>query len=157
MIATTLKDIGRYRNLSANLKIAIDWLLAGEWKNLPDGKYPIRGESIHASIQSYSSKPADKCRFEAHRDYIDIQILVSGAEIMELRTVEGFAVTEPYKPDIEFYATPSTDTAHKLLFSQGIVAIFFPEDAHRPGLAVGGVSVPVRKLVIKVAVQPSRD
>lgn len=151
MIATTLKDMGRYKGLGANLDTAIAWLEAGGWENLPEGKREIAGESVFALVQRYDSKVGAKCRFEAHRDYIDIQLLVSGAEIMETRAVEGLVVTEPYKPDIEFYGTPEGMTATSVLLIPGTAAILFPEDAHRPCMAIGGNPRPIHKIVIKVA------
>ena len=152
MIAANLKDIGRYRGLSANLDEAIDWLLHSSWKNLPDGKHEIDDDRVFAIVQHYPSKPAEICRFETHRQYIDIQMVVSGAELMEVRIIEGLAVTEPYRPDIEFYATPEAGSYHSILLVPGSVAILFPEDAHRPCIAIEGVPIAVHKIVLKVAI-----
>lgn len=151
MIVTNLSDIARYRGLSANLDKAMAWLMAGDWESLPDGKREIDGEKVFALVQHYNSKAMENCRFETHRNYIDIQMLVSGAEIMEVRPAEGLAVTEPYKPDIEFYATPEPGSVHAVLLAPGMAAILFPEDAHRPCIAVGGVPKAVHKIVLKVA------
>ena len=152
MIATNLKDLRRYRDLGGNLAEAIDWLLAGGWESLPEGKHAVNGDQVFAIVQRYASKPAEKCRFETHRRYIDIQMVVSGAELMEVRAAEGLDVTEPYKPDVEFYAAPEAGSSHTVLLGPGSLAILFPEDAHRPCVAIGGVPAAIHKIVLKVAV-----
>ena len=152
MIATSLRDLRRYRDLGGNLAEAIDWLLGSDWKSLPEGKHAVDGDRVFAIVQRYPSKPAEKCRFETHRQYIDIQMVVSGAELMEVRAAEDLTVTEPYKPDIEFYATPDAGSCHTVLLAPGSLAILFPEDAHRPCVAIGGIPAAVHKIVLKVAI-----
>lgn len=152
MIATPIENLGRYKALGPNLSKAISWLEAGGWENLPEGRHEIAGTAVYALVSRYDSKGPEDARYETHRDYIDIQVLVSGREIVEARSSEGLAVAVPYKPDIEFYAPPEPDTCHTLLLSPGTALVFFPEDAHRPGLAIKGVPEPIHKVVVKVAV-----
>ena len=151
MIIATLKDLRRYKPLGANLSKAIDWLAAGGWDKLPDGKHEIDGQAVFALVSHYNSKALADARYETHRDYIDIQLLVSGKEIVQARAPDGLAVTEPWKPDIEFYAAPAPGTDQELFLAPGTAMVFFPEDAHRPCIAAGGVSEPIHKVVVKVA------
>lgn len=157
MIATDVKHIVRYMGLGGNLDAAIDWIAAGGWEKLPEGKLEIAGDRVYAIVQRYNSKAIENCRFETHRNYIDIQMLVSGAELMEVRPAEGLKVTEPYKPDVEFYANPASanpaaESSHEILLTAGAAAILFPEDAHRPCIAVDGKPEAVHKIVLKVAI-----
>ncbi len=149
MIATPLKNLGRYKTLSPSLAAAISWLEAGGWDALPEGRHEIAGAEVYALVSRYASKAPGDAQYETHRDYIDIQLVVSGKETVEARTVEGLSVSVPYKPDIEFYSFPEPGTCHEFLLSPGTALVFFPEDAHRPGLARGGVPEPVHKVVVK--------
>lgn len=152
MIAANLKDIARYKGLGENLDEAIEWLLGSDWKALPDGKHAIDGERIFAIAQHYPSKLLQECRFETHRRYIDIQLLASGAELIDVRIVDGLTVQDPYAPDIELYRNPEPGSYHSLLMVPGAVAILFPEDAHRPCVAIAGVPIAVHKVVVKVEI-----
>ena len=152
MIAASLKNLDRYKALSPCLSKAIAWIEAGGWDTLPEGRHEIAGPEVYALVSGYESKAPQDARYETHRDYIDLQFVVSGSEIVEARTAEGLEVSVPYKPDIEFYAAPVPGTCHEFLLSPGTVLIFFPEDAHRPGMAIGGGSEPIRKVVVKAAV-----
>lgn len=153
MIIASIQDLGRYRGLNGNLDTAFAWLEAGSWEKLPVGRQEIDGDKAYALVQEYDSKMAAACRFETHRAYADIQLLVSGREIVEARAAEGLEVAEAYKPDIEYYSTPSGQTSHSILLEAGMAAVFFPEDAHRPCMAVSGRPEAVRKIVIKVAME----
>jgi YhcH/YjgK/YiaL family protein len=152
MIATPLGNLGRYRTLSPRLAKAISWLETGGWEKLPEGRHEIAGTEVYALVSRYTSKAPEEARYETHRDYIDIQLVVSGRETVEARSSEGLEVSVPYKPDIEFFAFPEPGTCHEFLLAPGTALIFFPEDAHRPGLARGGVKEPIHKVVVKVAV-----
>lgn len=150
MIATNIKHIGRYKGLNPLLDKAINWVLAGGWETLPEGKLEIEGTSLYAIVQRYDSKPIEKCRFETHKKYIDIQMMVSGTEIMEGADPESLTVSEPYKPDVEFYANPKAGSSCSFICSKGDALIFFPEDAHRPCIAKDGKSEAIHKIVLKV-------
>lgn len=152
MIVSMFSELSRYRGLSKNLDIAFDWLNKGTWGELPAGKYPIQGDAVFALIQEYLTKEHSECRFEAHRNYIDIQMIVSGKEIIEVLPVDSLEVIEPYKPDVEFFALPKDKTAHALMMHPKEAAVFFPEDAHRPSMKVGDSAESVKKVVVKVAV-----
>ncbi len=152
MIATPLENLGRYKALGSAFAKAVEWIEAGGWETLPEGRHEIAGAEVYALVSRYDSKAPEEARYETHRDYIDIQIVVSGKEIVEARSAVGLAVSVPYKPDIEFYALPEPGTGHEFLLAPGTALVFFPEDAHRPGLAIRGVPEPIHKVVVKVAV-----
>lgn len=151
MIATPIENLGRYKALGPNLATAISWLEAGGWESLPEGRHEIAGTEVYALVSRYASKAPQEARYETHRDYIDIQLLVSGRETVEARSAVGLSVSVPYKPDIEFYDFPEPGTCHEFLLAPGTALVFFPEDAHRPGLARDGVPEPIHKVVVKAA------
>lgn len=149
MILTSLQHIERYSAISGNLATAAAWLRQNNYQTLPEGRYSIDGDTVFALVQQYQTKPPELCFPEAHRVYIDIQMLIDGREIVEVCGSEELAIKEPYKPDIEFFH-PQGD-AQKILLKPGFVLILFPEDVHRPCMVAGGSPEPVKKIVIKVA------
>jgi YhcH/YjgK/YiaL family protein len=114
-------------------------------------RYDIDNDKLYATVSEYMSKNEETAQFEAHRKYIDIQYVISGKEIMNiapLKSVNKVLVHYDAIKDIEFVAVSnSTD----LKAAPGSFFIFFPDDAHRPGLK-DGVNSPVRKVVIKLNV-----
>jgi len=102
--------------------------------------------------QAYRTKERSNCFFESHRNYIDVQLIVEGEEIMEVVDTRSLHVTIPYdaKSDLTVYADTSLPTS-SLLLRKGDLAIFFPEDAHMPCIQTHG-SASVVKTVVKVSV-----
>jgi len=114
-------------------------------------RYDIDGDNLFATVSEYLSKNEETTRFEAHRKYIDIQYVISGKEIMNtapLTTAKEVVTPYDATKDIEFM---TVDKINKLNATPSNFFIFFPVDAHRPGLK-DGVNSNVRKIVIKVKV-----
>lgn len=128
---------------------AFKFLMNNDLAKLELKRYDIDGDDLFATVSEYMSKNEETTKFEAHRKYIDIQYVISGNEIMNiapLKTVKDVVAQYDAAKDIEFM------TANKVInytASPSNFFIFFPSDAHRPGLK-SGVSSPVRKIVIKV-------
>jgi len=123
----------------------IEQLAAGasEKIELADGAFAIEA--------AYLSKPRPEGFFETHRKYIDVQVVVAGAELMEVEDVGRLTVAEAYNPDRDFTKYADTAAASRLKVRAGDVAVFFPADGHMPSLQLGGGGL-VRKTVVKVPV-----
>ena len=87
---------------------------------------------------------------EAHKKYIDIQFLISGAELMGVGPLEEMDREVEARPegDIWFYNGPLS----QLLLAGDRFAALWPGDAHAPGIALDGKPAPCRKCVVKVKV-----
>jgi YhcH/YjgK/YiaL family protein len=130
---------------------AFKFLRNNDLTKLDVKRYDIDGDNLFATVSEYQSKNEESAKFEAHRKYIDIQYVISGKEIMNLAPISTLKeVLTPYDAakDIEFI-TVSKVVNYKATPSNFF--IFFPDDAHRPGLKDESNS-PVRKVVIKVKV-----
>jgi YhcH/YjgK/YiaL family protein len=124
-----------------------------------DGRTDIRGNDIFAVVSTYETRPVQECRFEAHRRYADIQLLLSGAEEIGWAPLEGPAPTVPHdeQKDVGFFEPPAGGYTRVALMP-GIAAVFFPRDAHMPQITPAGAggsegAAKVRKVVIKVAAE----
>lgn len=114
-------------------------------------RYDIDGDNLYAPVSEYLTKNEEDARYEAHQKYIDIQYVVSGKELIGVAPVsQKKDVLEAYDStkDIEFLTVTGGENRPAL---PDKFFIFFPDDAHRPGLKDGENS-PVRKIVVKVKV-----
>jgi len=110
------------------------------------------GEGAFSLEQAYHSKLRTEGKLESHIKYIDIQVIVAGAEIIEVGEISALRVTENLTPakDVIFYQQ-SNELSPLRLAGLGATAIFYPNDGHMGGLAIGAPAL-VRKIVIKVPV-----
>lgn len=146
MIYDTLKHLEQYQGLFPRLYRGLELLRTTDFSSLADGPYEVEGKELFFSLQSYESKPANLTP-EAHRDYIDIQFLVEGAEKVGVAPLEDMLEEVEGRPesDIWFYRGP----VDELTLSGDRFAVFFPGDAHAPGIALGQPA-PCRKCIVKV-------
>ena len=117
----------------------------------PDGRYDVNGDDLYYILQHYTTKPIDQGRFESHRKYIDIQILLAGQELLGYSPTTGLEVVEPYseEKDIMFYRVGTIIAQTKL--EPGLFCLLFPHDAHLPSCHVT-CPAPVHKIVFKIRV-----
>lgn len=102
--------------------------------------------------QVYSAKPRTDVFLESHRKYIDVQVIVAGAERMEVIDIARLTESQAYLEERDLIKyTDTTATSHLRMVS-GSVAIFFPSDGHLSTLLPETGSVLVRKSVVKVPV-----
>lgn len=130
---------------------AFKFLKGNDLTKLEMKRYDIDGDNLYATVSEYLSKNEETAKFEAHRKYIDIQYVIAGKELMNIAPITTVKeVLTPYDAtkDIEFV---TVDKIINYKASPANFFIFFPGDAHRPGLK-DGVNSTVRKLVVKLKV-----
>lgn len=147
MIIDKIENAHIYKNISERISKSFEYIKSTNLKNLPAGKYPIDEENIFALVSEYKTKPESEGKLEAHKKYIDVQYVIEGEELMGYAPLGNQHILEPYKEenDIVFFTGDKSFTK----VSEGMFAIFFPEDVHMPGISTGKIS-DVKKLVIKV-------
>ena len=139
---------GKYAHLAPQFMAGLKWLADTDIHSLADGKHPIPGTNLVADIQTYTTKPAQDCRFESHHEHFDIQYVAEGREYFGVCPVDGLTVTESHpERDTYFYTVP--DAYGRVLLNAGDFIIVTPEEAHMPKCAVDSPEK-VRKVVIKV-------
>ncbi len=129
---------------SSDLAAIFDSLAPGEKKTVR-----IDGDDVFAIFQQYETKPLSEGRLEAHRRFIDLQYIFSGAEQIgyaDLADINGPADYDS-SADI-FFTTAVRSSLVTLAAGQG--AIFTPDDLHAPCLSPSATPVHVRKIVIKI-------
>lgn len=110
------------------------------------------GDGVFALEQAYVAKPRAAGRWEAHRVYIDVQVIVTGEELMEVTETTRLTVTEDRTPGSDVLFFGDYDEGSVLRMRAGELAVFYPIDAHKPSLAAGASAALVRKTVVKVPV-----
>ena len=95
--------------------------------------------------------PIDSTDWESHRKYVDLQYIARGKEKIGVAPVPQATVTKPYD-EVKDVANYSSEGQYYVA-EPGTFFLFFPQDAHRPGIVVDGYNT-VKKVVIKVKAAP---
>jgi YhcH/YjgK/YiaL family protein len=99
-------------------------------------------------LQNYTSKPREQGFWEAHRRYLDLQVMIEGVELIGYANITHLSQAT-YDPVKDFL--PLFGQGNFLTLQNGSFALLFPQDAHMPGIA-HAIPAPVKKLVIKISI-----
>lgn len=150
MIIDKLENAEFYYGLSKNIEKALKYLQNTDLTTFNCGKHILDNDIIFVSIQDYNTKSISEAKFEAHKEYIDIQFIIKGQEKLGFGNIKDFTPVTKYdkEKDIIFLeGKGSFVTANEKDF-----LIFTPEDAHMPSLTPHKSSVFVKKAVVKIKV-----
>jgi len=146
MILCSIPEFRRYTALHPGFARVAAFLEDADLRSLPEGRTEIQSEDLFV-IAAPEAHPRPEAPLEAHRRFIDVQVVLSGTDTMGWAPLSGcVAVTTPYdaEKDILFFGEKPLSW---VAVPQGHLAVFFPEDVHAPLTGGGG---PVHKLVFKV-------
>lgn len=116
-----------------------------------DGRYEIDTKGAYLMVSSYQTKAADQRPFEAHQQFIDVQVVLEGQERADVAVAEKMEIVQPYSQDNDCVLLKAPDHYSSIILKPGYFAVFFPQDIHRPGCSLDKPSS-IRKLVFKIPV-----
>jgi YhcH/YjgK/YiaL family protein len=126
----------------------------------PEGKSQIDHDDIYLSVMSYATRrpEAEDAVLESHRQYLDVQMVLSGSERIDWFPAESLTIKTPYDParDARFYNRPGPAPA-SVDVHPGTFVVLYPEDAHMPQLITAAGHAHVKKVVVKVKLSKFQD
>ncbi len=150
MIIGHISNRAYWDKLPSALQKTLAHLAKAETKALPVGRYEIDGDDIFFMVSEYETKAPSDLKAETHSEYIDIQFLAEGRELIGwAQKEEGY----PYEyldekgNDAIFYASVPNESF--VLLGTDCYAVLTENDIHRPCCQVEA-SAPVKKIVAKV-------
>lgn len=89
--------------------------------------------------------------FESHRKNIDVQFILEGEELIEVDNIQNLNVNFEYDKNMDLIKYDDSSFSSVIKLKKGDIAIFFPDDAHMPGIKINE-SKKIIKTVVKVTV-----
>jgi len=148
MILDLLQNAERYYPIHPGFRAAFEYLKTHDVTTMTAGKHVIDGDRLAIMVNNCDGRGPSGAKLEAHRKYIDIQLTVSGTEVIGWKNIQGCDDVEvPYTDasDMALYHNPSD---HWMVVPAGTFAIFYPEDAHAPLAGTGHVVKGVMKVAL---------
>ena len=149
MIFDSLDNFRSYVGLHAGFADVQAFLSETDLSTLPEGKHPINDNGSYASVNEYNTRSIEDCFIECHQKFIDVQIIAWGEENIGVAH-KRFCVEQQYDHDNDFQKL--TGRVDFIRLVPGLFVVFFPHDAHEPGVRNGTEAVPVKKIVFKIPV-----
>lgn len=150
MIFDDFKKNGYYAASIPFLKEIADFVSARDCSRMPDGEIEILGRDLFVRTAEYLTGPADLKKFEAHKVYADLQLVVKGEEIMDVSVFEGAKACTPYDPAADIHFFEPVQDFSRVKVRAGQFTFFIPGELHKPGCQTGAAPERVKKLVFKI-------
>lgn len=147
MIIDRIENCKKYEALCPGLSEMFEALAALD-SNTPVGQIKLSNDNF-INVASYETNLLAKSRYEGHFVYADVQYMIDGVEWIDIAPGEALKIVEDGRPDDYcFYEDPTDFT--RVVLTPGTFALIWPEEAHRPSLAVNDQPSRVHKAVGKV-------
>ncbi len=146
MIVSNLQNSQRVEGLHPLFKTLFDYVKSHDLLHADLGRIEIKGDELFINNVNPECVAAEKQVLELHRDYIDVHILLEGAERIGWKAIEDLtSEVKPYEKegDCALYSDVPTTFVDLL---PGQFMIVYPEDPHAPVIGEGKI----RKLIAKV-------
>lgn len=128
-----------------------EFLASQRLADMENGQHNIEGEDFFVNIFGYTTTVPEARIWEAHREYIDIHVLIEGSEVVRVAPLEECEVIT-YHADRDYVEIASANPRLSATLDNTCLAVFYPEDGHQTGLMVAGEAAPLRKAVFKLRV-----
>lgn len=148
MIFDSISNIKNYKEIDT--KVA-DFILSLTDAQACGKVFLSEDKLTYANVEEYITKTIENCKPEAHKKYIDIQILLSGVEELDYTCTEGLKISEAYDEvrDIMFFE--KTDRVlNRVILEPGNFVLLYPHEAHQPQMAYKNSPSGVKKVVVKI-------
>lgn len=127
MIIDKLDNILEYESLLQGIKNGMQAIKA--LKSYDVGRYEFDGGFY--MIQKGMTRPISEGTFEAHRKYIDVQIVIEGAEEVAWNSLDDLSECVPYNAEKD-NARYQGSHDHVMKITAGMFYAAFPKDGHQP-------------------------
>ena len=100
MVVDRLENIEKYASLNPLFAQAIEFLKSHDLNALEVGKTELKGKDLLVNVAQTKPKTKEDAKLETHKDFIDIQIPLSGTEIM------GYTAAKDCMPHMSKHNSP---------------------------------------------------
>lgn len=126
MIIDSIDNIKYYEALLPGLNHGLETLK--QLSSFEVGRYEFEGGFL--MIQEGDTKPMNEGTFEAHRNYVDVQVMLQGSEELAWEEYKKLASVVPYNAGKDQERLDG-ERSHVMLISEGMFFAAFPQDGHK--------------------------
>ena len=94
MIFGNIKNLKEYDFLSKAIKECFTYAQAHDLKSYAKGSHEIDGERLFVNIVEYTTTTAEERFWEAHKNYLDLHLMLDGTEQIDLNFIDNMELKE---------------------------------------------------------------
>lgn len=149
MIFGNIQNLKEYSFLENGIRECFDYAKAHELRNYGTGSHEIDGERLFVNIVEYETTLPQNRFWEAHRDYLDLHLMLCGTEQIDLNFISNMVQGDYVKQD-DFLPMEGEKNGSVILV-RGDFLICYPNDGHRTAVAVKEPEK-IKKAIFKIRI-----
>ena len=149
MIFGNITNLDEYNFLEEKIKECFSYAKANDLKSYEPGRHDIKDDKLFVNIVEYETTKPENRFWEAHKDYLDLHLLLDGKEQIDLNFLKNMTLGEYVKE--EDYQKIEGNKNSSVVLSEGDFLICYPNDGHMTAIAVGEPQK-IKKAIFKIKI-----
>lgn len=149
MIFGNIKNLEEYPFLDQAIKECFEYAKNNNIISYDKGSYEIKGDEIFVNIVEYETKQPEERFWEAHKEYLDLHLGLSGSEQIDLNFIDNMEL-ETYVAKDDFQPMQGEKNSSVILRKNDFL-ICYPNDGHRTAVAVENPET-IKKAIFKIKI-----
>lgn len=149
MIFGNIDHLNEFGFLEESVKKCFEYM---KWHDLlayEKGSYEIDGGRLFVNIVEYATTEAKNRFWEAHKDYLDVHVMLKGQEQIDVNFIRNMELKEYVKED-DFLPMDGEKNGSVIL-REGDFLVCYPSDGHRTAVQVEKPET-IKKAIFKVGI-----
>lgn len=149
MIFGSTTNLEEYAFLEDKIKACFDFYKENDMENMEIGIHKIDGDDLFVNIVEYDTTTPENRFWEAHKEYLDLHLMLLGEEKINLNFLKEMEVLD-YDPEADFQAANGEKNSSVDL-KVGDFLICYPSDVHMTALQIDD-PVYTKKAIFKIKI-----
>lgn len=149
MIFGNLNNLGEFPFLEEKVRECFDYAKRHDLASYEIGSHEIDGERLFVNIVEYTTTTPEERFWEAHKNYLDVHVMLHGTEQIDINFIQNMEVKE-FVPQEDFLPMEGEKNSSVILRDDDFL-ICYPSDGHRTAVAVNEPQT-IKKAIFKVRV-----
>ncbi|MDU2599369.1 MULTISPECIES: YhcH/YjgK/YiaL family protein [Anaerococcus] len=149
MIFGSTTNLEEYAFLEDKIKACFDFYKENDMENMETGIHKIDGDDLFVNIVEYDTTTPENRFWEAHKEYLDLHLMLLGEEKINLNFLKEMEVLD-YDPEADFQAANGEKNSSVDL-KVGDFLICYPNDVHMTALQIDD-PVYTKKAIFKIKI-----
>lgn len=132
------------------IKECFAYLKSHDVASYENGSHGIDGDRLFVNVMEYTTTTPKNRFWEAHREYLDVHVVLSGQERVDVNFIQNMQQKEYVRQ--EDFLPMEGEKNGSILLRPGEFLVCYPSDGHRTAIAVEGPEA-VKKAIFKVRIK----
>lgn len=149
MIFGNIHNLKEFPFLEEKVKECFEYAKSHNLVSYEEGGHEIDGERLFVNIVEYTTTKPEERFWEAHKNYLDVHVMLQGTEQIDLNFIQNMDVKEFVEKDD--FLPMDGDKNSSVILRDGDFLICYPSDGHRTAVAVQEPEK-IKKAIFKVRI-----